>query len=157
MRFLIAVLLATLLAACGGDDNDTPTPTPTTSGTATVKTSSGSEKSPTPQSSEPSPAVSAPGGTPTAPPVSAIGTPAPAPADQQAFSTSFAGQQVDQRDCLYNPGTGVVNCQSVLYAIDPPMVGQDITCTLWVVSGAPRAIACHAEEPPGTTYYEIKG
>lgn len=153
----IATLAIILLAACGGDDDATPTPA--ASGSATIRTITPTPegaKTGTPDQRTPSVPATAPGETPTVPPVASVGTPAAAPDDQEAFSTSFTGQQVDFSDCVYNPTTAVVNCQSVLYAIDPPMVGQDVSCTLWIVSGTPRALACQAVEPPGTTYYEIQ-
>ena len=155
---LAIVLFAAAFVACGDDDSSTPTPTTSGSGTArTITATPQGQKTGTPNQQTPSVAATAPGDTPTAPPVAAVGTPAAAPADQAAFSTSFTGQQVDLRECVYNPTTAVVNCNTVLYAIDPPMIGQDITCTLWLVSATPRAIACQAAEPPGTTYYEIEG
>lgn len=163
MRFAlplcVALLLAAFAACGGGDDSATETPTPTqVSPTAkTVTPTPQGQKTGTPDQSTPSVAATAPGDTPTAPPVASVGTPAAAPADQNAFATSFQGQDVELSECVYNPTTAVVNCQSVLYAIDPPMVGQDISCTLWKVSGTPRALACTAAEPRGTTYYEIEG
>jgi hypothetical protein len=157
LAFAFLVAFVALLTSCGGDDTSTPTPTATpATGTAhTITATPQSQKTGTPNQQTPSVAATAPGVTPTAPPVAAVGTPAVAPDDQQAFSTSFSGQQVDLSDCIYNPTTAVVNCDSVLYAIDPPIVGQDISCTLWLVAGTPRALACQAAEPPGTTYYKI--
>lgn len=152
---VLATALAAAIIGCGGGGGDS---TPTTTGSATARTITPTpegQKTVTPDQGSPSVAATAPGETPTVPPVAAVGTPAAAPADQEAFATSFSGQQVDLRDCVYNPTTAVVNCQSVLYAIDPPMVGQDVTCTLWLVSDVPRALACQAAEPRGTTYYEI--
>lgn len=156
---LTAALLVAALVACGGGDKSSATPTISgASATArTVTPTSQGQKTGTPNQRTPSVAATAPGEVPTAPPVASIGTPAAAPADQAAFSTSFTGQQVDLKECRYNPTIAVVKCDAVLYAIDPPIVGQDITCTLWLVSGTPRALACQASEPPGTTYYEIKG
>jgi hypothetical protein len=156
--FLLAVGLLSLLAACGGDDDPTSTPSAIVSATIrTVTPTPEGDKTGTPDQRTPSVPATAPGETPTVPPVASVGTPAAAPDDQEGFSTSFAGQQVDFQDCVYNPTTAVVNCQSVLYAIDPPMVGQDVSCTLWLVSGTARALACQAVEPPGTSYYEIEG
>lgn len=156
--FAAAILIGAAVACGGGGDKSTHTPTTTRTSTArSITPTPQGSKSATPNQSSPSVAATAPGETPSPPPVAAVGTPAAAPADQTAFATSFSGQQVDLRDCVYNPTTAVVNCQSVLYAIDPPMVGQDVTCTLWLVSDTPRAIACQAAEPPGTTYYEIEG
>jgi hypothetical protein len=156
--FAAVALVATAIACGGGGSDSTATPTTTDSPTPrTVTPTPEGAKTTSPDQPSPSVAATAPGETPTAPPVAAVGTPAAAPEDQEAFATSFAGQQVDLVDCVYNPTTAVVNCQSVLYAIDPPMVGQDITCMLWMVSGTPRAVACAAAEPPGTTYYEIEG
>ncbi len=156
LALLLAAGLLLLLAACGGGGDSDETPTSTGSATArTVTPTPEGDKTGTPDQRTPSVPATAPGETPTVPPVASVGTPAAAPDGQEAFSTSFTGQQVDFRDCVYNPTTAVVNCQSVLYAIDPPMVGQDISCTLWLVSDVPRALACQAVEPPGTTYYEI--
>lgn len=156
---LTAALLVVALVACGGGDKSTATPT-SSSGSATARTVTPTpqgQKTGTPNQRTPSVAATAPGKTPTVPPVASVGTPAAAPADQAAFSMSFTGQQVDLRNCSYNPTTAVVNCDGVLYAIDPPMAGQDVSCTLWLVSSTPRAIACQAAEPPGAKYYEIEG
>jgi hypothetical protein len=156
--FLAAGLLVLAMACGGGGGDSTSTPTGTVTSTPrTVTPTPQGQKTAPPDQPSPSVAATAPGDTPTAPPVASVGTPAAAPDDQDGFSTSFAGQPVELAECIYNPTTAIVNCQSVLYAINPPMVGQDIACTLWIVSGAPRALACHAVEPPGTTYYEIRG
>jgi len=157
----VLLVIVALFTGCGGSDKSTSTPTPTSANTVTgtahtVTATPAGQKTGTPNAETPSVAVTAPGETPTAPPVAVVGTPAVMPDDQAGFSTSFSGQQVDLRDCLYNPRTAVVDCNTVLYAVDPPLVGQDITCTLWVVNGAPRALACQVGEPAGTTYYEIQ-
>lgn len=154
---LTAALLIAAFVACGGGDKSTATPTSIrASATArTVTPTPQGQKTGAPNQQTQSVAATAPGETPAAPPVALVGTPAAAPADQAAFSASFAGQQVDLRICAYNPATAVVSCDGVLYAIDPPMSGQDISCTLWLVSATPRAIACQAAEPPGAKYYEI--
>jgi hypothetical protein len=153
---LIAALLVAALAACGGGgDKSTATPGEQSATARTLTPTAQGQKTGTPNQQTPSVAVTAPGETPTAPPVASVGTPAAAPADQAAFSASFSGQQVDLRLCAYNPATAVVSCDGVLYAIDPPMSGQDISCTLWLVSAEPRALACQAAEPPGAKYYKI--
>jgi hypothetical protein len=154
---LTAALLIAAFVACGGGDKSTATPTSTgASATArTVTATPQGQKTGTPNQQTPSVAVTAPGETPTAPPVASVGTPAAAPADQAAFAASFSGQQVDLRNCAYNPTTAIVNCDGVLYAIDPPMAGQDVSCTLWLISATPRALGCQAAEPPGAKYYKI--
>ena len=154
-------LLVTYLYACGGSDSPTATPgaqevSPSVTSHPITDTPVGQKTGTPPVQGTPSVAVTAPGDTFTPPPVPAGGTPAAAPADQQAFSTSFTGQPVDFQTCLYRLTAGIVDCNSVLYAISPAMTGQDVTCTLWVVSGTPHALACQAAEPPGTTYYEIQ-
>jgi hypothetical protein len=63
---------------------------------------------------------------------------------------------VDIQTCEHTPGTAIVNCSGVLYAIDPPIVGQDVQCSLWLVAGTPRALGCSSAEPVQTTYYEIQ-
>ncbi|MCH8052262.1 MAG: hypothetical protein IIC86_09620, partial [Chloroflexi bacterium] len=54
------------------------------------------------------------------------------------------------------PHPALVTCAGRgLYAIDPPIVGQDISCNIWIVSGAAELIQCTSQEPLDTTYYEI--
>jgi hypothetical protein len=150
--------LAAFFAACGGGSSSTSSPTTSsqTLAPAFATTASGAPKSATPPAVTNSVAATAPGEIPTAPPVAVVGTPAVKPGDQAAFLAQFQGVQTDLQSCSYNPGTALADCSSVQYAIDPPIVGQDIQCTLWLVSGTPRALACGSQEPAQTNYYEVQ-
>ncbi len=166
-RSLVAALLALALmatvAACGGDD-DADSGTPTGGGTVTGTAQPSSDGSPTAsplKETPPAGGSQTPGtasGVPTAPPVAGEGTPAVQPQDADQFLATFAGKEVDYQPCAYNPTTALTNCAGLgVYAIDPPITGQDITCTLLVVENVPKAIQCQSAEPPQTRYYEVKG
>lgn len=146
--------LAALVIACGGGSDSTPTPTNAPAGLTTAPSSS-FVKTATPVQVTASVAATAPGETPSPPPVALEGTPAAAPDDEAAFVAQFQGVQTDLTACSYNPGTAIADCTGVLYAVDPPVIGQDVQCTLWTVSGAPRALACTTVEPAQTIYFEI--
>ena len=158
---LAAAAFSLIAIACGDDDDASPTPTvapdpstPAASVTATPddQKTEGPSESPGDTTTAPT----APGDVPTAPPTASEGTPAVAPDDQGAFAGQFLGQQVVPEACTYNPTTALVTCTDRgLFAIDPPIVGQDISCSIWIVSGAAELIQCTSEEPPATTYYEI--
>jgi hypothetical protein len=153
-----ALTLAALATACGGGSSSTSTPTLSihTLAPAFVATTSAQLKSPMAPAPTNSVAATAPGEIPTAPPVAVVGTPAVEPSDQAAFLAQFQGVQTDLQSCSYNPGTALADCSGVLYAIDAPIVGQDIQCTLWLVSGTPRALACSSQEPQQTKYYQVQ-
>jgi hypothetical protein len=157
LAFASALTLAALATACGGGSSSTSTPTTSshTLAPAIVATTTAQLKSQTPPAATNSVAATAPGETPAAPPVSAEGTPAVQPSDQDTFLANFQSQQVNLQSCSYNPGTALAVCSGVPYAIDPPIVGQAIQCTLWLVSGTPRALACSSQEPAQTKYYQI--
>jgi hypothetical protein len=150
--------LAAFFAACGGGSSSTNTPTTSvhTLAPAIVATTSAQPKSPPPPAATNSVAATAPGAIPTAPPVAVVGTPAVEPSDQAAFLARFQGVQTDLQSCSYNPGTALADCSGIQYAINPPIVGQAIQCTLWQVSATPRALACSSQEPAQTKYYEVQ-
>lgn len=156
--FIPVMTLAALLIACGGGSDSTPTPSgsaiPAPAGQTTAPGST-SVKTATPVQVTASVAATAPGETPSPPPVAPEGTPAVAPDDQTAFIEQFQDTQTNLLACSYNPGSAVADCAGVLYAPNPPVVGQDVQCTLWSVDGTPRALACTSIEPPQTKYYEI--
>jgi hypothetical protein len=163
-------LTAAALLACGDDDADsspTPTATRTAAGSPTeteqaVETSTPDNGAKTPEPTDEtagptSPAATAPGEVPTTPPTAASGTPAVRPADEQAFLAQFQGQDIQFVECTYDFSSRLVDCPGYgLYAIDPPIVGQDVTCSTWVLGGAARAVQCSSVEPQQTIYYEIQ-
>jgi hypothetical protein len=150
-----ALTLAAFFVACGGGSSSTSTPTISSQTVAPTLASTAPKSSTPPVETNPV-AATAPGEIPTAPPVAVVGTPAVEPGDQAAFLAKFQGVQTDLQSCSYNPGTALADCSSVQYAIDPPIVGQDIQCTLWLVSGTPRALACSSQEPQQAKYYEVQ-
>jgi hypothetical protein len=159
----LLVALTVLAFACNGDDDgakESPSVSVRTStpngddGTATPD--GGNDKTPideeTPAASEP-PDEKTPAPLPTA----TEGTPAIAPADQRAYVTQFAGRDVQEEPCTYNPSTRVTDCpQRDRYAVDPPLAGQDISCSLGVVDGQPEYVRCSSAEPQQNKYYEIQ-
>ncbi len=162
LTFLAAIVFSFAVIACGGDDDDTPTPTavPTiTSSPASTAPADDGKTEPAPTSSAAvTLAPTAPGDVPTAPPTASEGIRAVAPADEGLFIGQFFGQPVDTEECTYNPTTALVTCPGRgLYAIDPPIVGQDISCNIWIVGGTAEVIQCSIVEPLRTTSYEILG
>jgi len=161
---LAAALVPLAVIACGDDDDATSTPVSTTApatldaGT-TAPTQTGTDhktEAPSESPGEATPAPTAPGDVPTAPPTASEGTPAVAPDDQGAFAGQFLGQPIDQQGCAYNPTTALVTCADRgLFAIDPPIVGQDISCNIWIVSGVAELVQCTSKQPLETIYYEI--
>jgi len=158
---LAAIAFSLVVIACGDDDDATPTPTITSvpsSPTATTTEPGGGQKTEGPSESpdDATPLPTAPGDVPTAPPTADEGTPAVAPDDEGAFVGQFLGQPIDQEGCAYDPAKALVTCSGRgLFAIDPPIVGQDISCSIWIVSGAAELIQCTSQQPLDTTYYEI--
>lgn len=166
-RLLLLPLLAMLLVAAfscgdgGADDSSTFTPTSSPPGATTrdtdtpgVTPSPDEKETPTPDNGEETP----PPEEPTPPPTATEGTPAVAPEDQAGFVARFQGQAPVEDRCLYNPGTRLADCdEHGRYAVDPPLAGQDISCAVLLLNGAPAAVRCTSQEPLKTLYYEIKG
>jgi hypothetical protein len=151
----LALTLAALSAACGGGSS---TGTPTATGSQAIESAAatatqGTAKTVTPLQQTASVAATAPGVTPTAPPVSTQGTPAAIPEDETSFIQSLNGRHTTFSDCAYNPSTDIANCDGVLYSLDPPIVAEAIICTLWHVDGQPYAVSCSAR---ATHFYEIR-
>lgn len=153
-RYLLAALLLTallaLVSACSDDDDGGDN----TSATATV--APGKETPPVSETSL-TPVPQSTDVTPTPPPANHAGTPAAEPPDADEFIAKFQGQPVEFHACAYNPATALVNCAGFgIFGVNPPITGQDITCTLWEIDGKPVAIQCQSAEPLATRYYEIK-
>ncbi len=141
-------------AACGGggkSGSPTPVPTATLAGTPAPETQ-------TPAAGQtPGPSVS-PEASGTPRPTAPSGTIAVAPADQAAFLAKFAGGTIDYADCVFDPATSATNCgDNGTYRIDPVPRGQDVSCRVGLVNGAPVLINCTSQEPAQSVYYEIKG
>ena len=159
---LVAIAFSVAAIACGDDDDSTPTATitlgpSTPAASTTAPPGDNKTEGPSESPGDATPAPTAPGDVPTAPPTASEGTPAVAPADEGAFVGQFEGQPVDFESCAYDPTTALVTCaERGLFAIDPTIVGQDISCSIWIVSGVPELIQCTSEQPQDTTFYEIK-
>ncbi|HUF53361.1 MAG TPA: hypothetical protein VMR52_06280 [Dehalococcoidia bacterium] len=174
---LVSAALATAVIACGDDDDDTvgspspstPTPTatfgdgrtsPPTASVTDAAGDDGDDKTPPPgngdgdDDDDDGPAPTAPGAVPTAPPPATEGTPAP-----EALSSivaEYEGQNILNHDCQYSPNTAQIDCgDRGIYAPDPPPVGQDITCTLWLLADEPVLINCFGIGPPNSFWYDI--
>jgi hypothetical protein len=167
---VIAAVATFSVLACGDDDDDSsPTPSGATPGetfgdgrttpptaSVTEPSSNGDDKTAPPSSTndgQTTPAPTAPGPTPTAPPTASVGT--PAPQASPSIVANFEGQQITYEDCSYNPSTAQVTCDDVIYAIDPPIVGQDVTCQQWVIQTEVVLLSCNIFEPFTIKYYEI--
>ncbi len=158
---LVAIAFSLAAIACGGDDDSTSTatitPGPSTpAASTTAPPGDNKTEGPSESPGDATPAPTAPGDVPTAPPTAPAGTPAVAPDDQGAFAGQFRGQPIDYEGCTYDPTVALVTCaERGLFAIDPTIVGQDISCSIWIVGGAPELIQCTSQQPLETTYYEI--
>jgi len=161
---LVALSLVGLTFGCGGDDNGEPTETPTRTATSTPgrtntpgpASPTGDEK-PTPEGTgNESPVQTQPGGT--APPVASEGTPAVEPPDTAAYLAQFQGRgDIGEEGCQYNPSTRITDCGARgRYAVNPPLSGQDIFCSITIVGGNPEYIYCTSAEPSETKFYEIQ-
>jgi hypothetical protein len=154
----LVVALASAAVACGDDDESeskTETPTVTASSPTVAPSPSatqGDEKSTWPGDSPP------PERTPgnlTVPPTATTGKRAPRVGDVGAFFAQFPNPPQDERQCVYNPGTRVIDCAGrASYAPDPPPAGQGIECFFMASAGNAAAIRCEIAEPQGTTYYD---
>ncbi len=168
---LLALVLLTL--ACNGDgDSGTPsTPGATPAGTPTSEPTEVPTQQPSPTDIE---ETAATGETPTTEPTAAIGetpiiepnsvtpaaspipmgTPAVAPADLSLFE----GMAIDQEECFFDPRTALANCLARgLYSVDPPLTGEDISCSILIVGDDPVVIFCRSQEPQNAVYYAIQG
>jgi hypothetical protein len=164
-RLVIVTTLGVLglVAGCGGDDNGdstgtptrTATPTPRRTGTGDAASPTGDEKSPGPDESPDD------GGTPvvsgTPPPTGVGGMPAPRVEDVSAFFAQFPSPPQDERSCVYNPSTRLIDCAGRgVYAPDPPPVGQGIECYLMTSDGNPVVVRCEVADPQATAYYDVR-
>ena len=156
---LVALGLALLFSACGGDDDGDATPTPTrtatTSGATGTPASTGDVKTPGPD--ETPDAGQTPEITASPPPIGVGGTPAPRVQDVSAFFAQFPSPPQDERQCVYKPSTRLIDCsERGVWAPDPPPVGQDIQCFLMAADGSPVVIRCEIADPQGTAYYDVR-
>ncbi len=151
---LSAVVLALLVLSCSGGGGPPATPSPGPGETTTTEPAESPTLKPTPTSDgEATPTAGATATATTAPTPAAIGTPAVAPADLSRFQ----GQTIDEDECLFDPRTAVVTCPGRgTFAIDPPLVAQDISCSVLIVQNEPVAIRCSSQEPLQTVYYDIQ-
>ena len=165
LRLLFVPVLVCLIAltlSCGGDDNTGASGTPKVLAGTPAVTTAGATQTPADQKLTPAADTATPGtGTDTAaappPPTAAEGVAAVAPTDQQQFVASFQGQQLVEEPCSYKPSTRLTDCAGRgLFAVDPPLAGQDISCALLSVGTNAVAIRCTSQDPLQTLYYEIK-
>jgi hypothetical protein len=161
---LAALGLAGLVFGCGGDDDggSTDTPTGTTSPRTRTPARTSSSASPTDDDlKSPPPDETAnsgsPGITPTIPPTASTGKRAPRVQDVSAFFAQFPSAPQDERQCVYNPSTRLIDCSDrAQYAPDPPAVGQGIECFLMASGGSPVVVRCEIADPQGTAYYDVR-
>lgn len=159
---LLVPLLLLAIACDGGDSGadiaatvlpDTPGASPTADGVEATPTST-AEVEPTGTATEApalTPTPTPEDGEPTTPAIE--GTPATGPADLGPYE----GMSLEQSPCTYDPVGAVADCRSYgLYSPAPAPSGQDITCSLFLVSGQPTLVFCRSAEPPQSTYYEIQ-
>lgn len=160
-RFLLVatlILLCLAAIACGSDDK-TPAATVATSVAGrTASATPGDQKTPGPSDTGEATPVTSGSNNETPRATAPFGTPAVHPADEDAFLKQFEGVPVIQEPCTYDPAFALTTCPNRgLYAVDPPLTGQDITCALLVVNNVPKGVQCHSAQPLETRNYEIKG
>ena len=165
------LLVACLSWACGGGDDGSgfhdnggngPTRTGTPAATATAPGLGGTPTAAGADEKTPPPAQSpisqrTPETQVTSPPAATQGTPAVEPPDTAAFLSQFAERNVGEVACNYNPSTRLTDCGgSGLYAVNPPLGGQDIGCSVGIVDGNPEYIRCTSAQPAESKYYDIQ-
>lgn len=176
LKLLLAALLIALTAlalACGDDDDGGSSGTPVDGSTVTASPSSGDE---TPAGDDDDGDETTPpddktpisgddgdddGGEPTD--VSGDATPAAEgiPAVHQPnysawLSENYPGVSPVEGDCVYSPATVIATCDGTDYAVDPPLIGEDISCYTQQVNGDPVALRCTSQVPLTTIYYVIQ-
>ena len=160
----VVLALALAVSACGGDDQGEGTsPTPTRTAVASrvpatpTPTSAGvDEKTPGPAETPDGGQVT-PGPADTPPPTATTGKRAPRVEDVPAFFAQFQNPPQDERQCVYNSGTRVIDCSvRGVYAPDPPPVGQGIECFFMMADGNPAAARCEIATPQSTAYYDVR-
>jgi len=159
MRILLALLLALALAlaACNGDDDDGTEPSRTATETPAEETEDPGDDGKTPGPDETpdgdgeTPTNTGPGPTPADEGIRAV-----APADQDEFIAQFSGQILDRETCQFNPSSFLTDCgDNGIYAVDPPLTGQDVSCDVALNGGNPVFVTCTSQEPLTTIFYEI--
>ncbi len=158
----IVVLLLTpvlLALACNGDRGKPATPGATPGETPTNGPTEVLTQQPSPTDIEETPAI---GETPIIEPTAVtpaaspipIGTPAIAPADLSLYE----GMALDQEECFFDPRTALANCLGRgLYSVDPPLTGEDISCSILIIEEEPIVVFCRSQEPQNAVYYAIQG
>jgi len=106
----------------------------------------------TPLARTPVPTATPAAGTPTLTPIPVV-----TPVNLAAFLAQYPNRTVASEECPYNPRTAIADCgQQGLYALDPPINGQDISCTPIIADGRPVGLICSSQEPLQTLYYVIQ-
>ena len=154
---LLTLVLLTL--ACNGDGGTPVTPGATPAETPTSEPTEVLTQQPSPTDIEDTPTIDQ---TPTIEPTAVtpaaspipMGTPAVAPADLSLFE----GMAIDQEQCFFDPRTSLANCLARgLYSVDPPLTGEDISCSILIVGDDPVVLFCRSQEPQNAVYYAIQG
>lgn len=144
---LFALVLLTLACNDGATPGETPTSKPTEILTQQPSPTDIEETATVDQT----PTIEPTAFTPAASPVLS-GTPAIAPADLSLYENVA----VDQEECSFDPRTALANCLGRgLYSIDPPLTGEDISCSILIVEELPAVLLCRSQEPQNAVYYAI--
>jgi hypothetical protein len=153
---LLALVLLTL--ACNGDGGTPATPGATPAETPTSEPTEVPTQQPSPTDIEETaigetPIIEPTAVTPAASPIP-IGTPAIAPADLSLYE----GMAIDQEECFFDPRAALANCLGRgLYSVDPPLTGEDISCSILIIEEEPVVVFCRSHEPQDAVYYAIQG
>ena len=176
LKLLVALTLVAVLSlalACGDDDDAgngaSPTPSPTAGATATPDgepTASPDDVTTPPDEKTPIGGGNGDGnGDTTGPTPEPTQAATPAPEGIPAvhienisswLAENYPGVSPRETTCTFNPATVIANCDGALYAVDPPLTGQDVSCSALRVNDEPVAIRCTSQVPLTTIYYAIQ-
>jgi len=161
LTLFLVLAISLVVTACGDDDQSpetSPSPTRTVAAplSAAPSPSAGVDEKP-PGPAETPGGEATPGPAETPPPVASTGKRAPKIDDVAAFFAQFPNPPQDERQCVYNPGSRVIDCAvRGLYAPDPPPTGQGVECFFMTADGNPAAARCEIASPQSSAYYDVR-
>lgn len=154
LPFVAVILALALLAlACDSDGGPATTPSPSPGQTPTTQPSPTPTQQPSPMATiEETPSTDTSSPTPTPMPTAMV-IPAIGPTDITQLDITAP----DFEDCLFDPRSTLATCPGRgTYAPDPPIIGEDISCSIVLIADQPILLLCRSEDPPQAIYYTIQ-